>query len=92
MGQRYHGVARLVLGIPMYIVMIVLGPVLFLLTAIVWLVDSLWQAATGSDGISADNPVTRLWKWYAAWHNYVAYGEKNRARRRTERAKRRFKR
>lgn len=72
---RVSGAARLLLGLPLYILFVLISWPVVILAAIIWFVDSLWQILTGSDGITAENPVARVHKWYTGAFWYVLYGD-----------------
>lgn len=76
MSNRSMGALRLLLGVPFYLVAsLVVVPVLLVLVAGVWLLDSGWQVLTDSEGINDDNPVARFYEWYVGLFKFIAFGD-----------------
>jgi hypothetical protein len=73
-GERVQGATRLLLGLPLYLVAVLLSWVLVAGAVAIWLLDSSWQILTGRDGITSENPVAKVYGWYTGWFRYVAFG------------------
>jgi hypothetical protein len=73
MRTRLSGAARL--GLPAYAIMLLISWPIMVLAILVYLLDTSWQILTGSDGITADNPVAKVHKWYTGAFWYVLYGD-----------------
>lgn len=75
MAKRVDAVKRLVLGVLWYLAMFVVSPVLVILSVLYFVVDVLWQLATGREGLSSDGGfVARLYEWQRENFDYIMYG------------------
>lgn len=75
MGKRTQGALRLGLGLPAYIVALLVSWPIMVAAGVVWIVDSSWQIVTGSDGLTDENPVAKAYGWYTGWFRYIAFGD-----------------
>jgi len=75
MNTRTEGALRLLLGVPAYLVALLVGPIIMFGSIVVWFLNSSWQVATGREGLSADNVIASAYTWYVGWFQYLAYGQ-----------------
>lgn len=69
MSYRTEAALRIGIGIPYYIVMLLLSPVIGISALVVWVLDLLWQLAMNTEGVGGGNVLTSVLMWY--WGNLL---------------------
>lgn len=75
MGERLEALARIVMLPLAYVLAIVVGAIMGVLTLVIFIVDILLQLVTGKEGFTADNPAVTFRNYYIRVIDYVAFGE-----------------
>jgi hypothetical protein len=71
---RIEAVRRVVLGIPFLAVMTVAGILFGIYILAAFILDTIWQFATGRPGLSEGGRVERLQDWRDAWTRWCLRG------------------
>jgi hypothetical protein len=78
--RRWKALKRLVLGVPYFLLMFVLGGIFATIIVATFALDVVWEVVTGRQGFTPEGQMERLWAWRDYNTRYIVYGNGDRFR------------